>query len=239
MIEAERENELWLEVSQDKDNTARLSLIDHYSYLARICANHYYRIRTDEDVEYCDYMQNAMLGLIEAVYRYDPEKGASFTTFANYRIKGALLNGLEKATHNREQTAFLRRHQRSRVESITKDLDNTGSDAFSEMVDVTIQLALSFMIEDTGLLIVENNLGDELYDGEVVETLAIHLGYLIERLPERERLIIRSHYYHGMPFEELANVLNLSKGRVSQLHKRALTLIKEGYENSEGFDTEF
>ncbi|MES9851120.1 MAG: sigma-70 family RNA polymerase sigma factor [Candidatus Thiodiazotropha sp. L084R] len=239
MIEAEREQELWLEVSQDKDNIACLSLIDHYSYLARICANHYYRIRTNDDVEYGDYLQNAMVGLIEAVHRYNPEKGASFTTFANYRIKGALLNGLEKATQHREQTAFLRRHQRYRVESIANGLDNAGSDTFSEMVDVTIQLALSFMLEDTGLLLNESDIGDELYDREVVKTLAVHLGELIERLPERERLIIRSHYYHGMAFDELADFLDLSKGRVSQLHKRALMLIKEGYENSESLDTEF
>jgi RNA polymerase sigma factor for flagellar operon FliA len=238
-MDKEQECKLWKAARQDNDSTSRLILIEHYAYLAKVNANHHYRIRPDDTVEYRDYLQYAMLGLLEAVQRYDPEKGASFSTYANYRIKGTLLNGLEKATEQREQAAFLRRHQRARVESIVNELDHTGEDPFSEMVGITIELALSFMLEDTGILQNEKELVDELFNGEVEKALSTHLGTLVDNLPERDRLIIRSHYFHGISFEELGKLLDISKGRVSQLHKRALQQIRVAYEMSQELDKYF
>lgn len=238
-MEKEQERKLWLAVTQDKDTTARLILIEHYAYLAKVNANHYYRIRPDGTVDYEDYLQYAMVGLLEAVQRYDPDRGASFSTYANYRIKGALLNGLEKATHQREQAAFLRRHHRARVESIANERNQSGEDPFIDMVGITIELALSFMLEDTGILLNDEVVADELFNGEVKKALSTHLATLVDNLPERERLIIRSHYFHSMAFEDLANLLEISKGRVSQLHKRALQRIRLEYEMSQRLDKHF
>ncbi|MEW8024306.1 MAG: sigma-70 family RNA polymerase sigma factor [Candidatus Thiodiazotropha endolucinida] len=238
-MDKEQEHKLWLAIGQDSDSTARLMLIEHYSYLAKVNAKHYYRIRPDDTVEYGDYLQYAMVGLLEAVQRYDPDRGASFSTYANYRIKGALLNGLEKATEKREQTAFLRRHRRTRVESIVNELNHTGEDHFTDMVGLTIELALSFMLEDTGILLNEEVEADELFNSEVEKALAIHLGTLVDNLPERERLIIRSHYFHGMAFDDLANLLEISKGRISQLHKKALRKIRVDYEKNQRLDKQY
>jgi RNA polymerase sigma factor FliA len=238
-MEKEQELKLWQKVSEGKDAVARLTLIDHYAYLARINAAHYYRTRTADDIEFGDYLQFAMLGLIEAVQRYAPVKGASFATYAGYRIKGALLNGLEKFTEHREQSSFLRRYQRSRIESIADGLADDSTDRFAEMVEVTIELALSFMLEDAGFLLNDNETEDKLFVGEEQKALSIHLGELIDHLPERERLVIRNHYFHGMAFDEMARYLGISKSRVSQLHTRALQLIKVGYENAEGLDNQY
>ncbi len=238
-LEEEQERSLWRELVQDRSASARLVLIDHYSYLAKINASKCYRNRVSEDVEYGDYLQFAMLGLIEAVQRYDPDTGASFPTYANYRIKGAVLNGLEKSTEQRDQAAYLRRHQKDRIASIAQNDDRVLDDPFSRLVDVTIELALSFMLEESGMLLAENDTGDLLYQAEEIKALSAHLDILVDRLPERERCIVRYHYYHGMPFEELAKCLDISKGRVSQLHKRALQRIREGYEQEEGLDHYF
>jgi RNA polymerase sigma factor for flagellar operon FliA len=238
-MDKEQERKLWLAMGQENDDTARLLLIDHYTYLARFNANHYYRMRPDDTVEYGDYLQYAMVGLLEAVQRYDPNRGASFSTYANYRIKGALLNGVGKATELREQSAFLRRHQRSRVESIGNDLKLTDEDSFSALVDITIELALSFMLEDSGILLNEKLVADELFNGETEKALSSQLALLIDNLPERERLIIRSHYFYGMAFEDLANLLEVTKGRVSQLHKRALQKIRYDYDMSQRLDKQF
>jgi RNA polymerase sigma factor for flagellar operon FliA len=238
-MDKEQERKLWLTVGQDSNNTAYLLLIEHYAYLAKVNANHYYRIRQDDTVEYGDYLQYAMVGLLEAVQRYDPDRGASFSTYANYRIKGALLNGLEKATEQREQAAFLRRHQRARIESIVNELDHAGENLFTEIVGITIELALSFMLEDTGMLQTKEEVTDELFNGEVEKALTTHLSTLVDNLPERERLIIRSHYFHGVAFEDLAKLLEISKGRVSQLHKRALQSIRQDYEMSQRLDKQY
>ncbi|MEW8419018.1 MAG: hypothetical protein AB2669_02765 [Candidatus Thiodiazotropha endolucinida] len=96
------------------------------------------------------------------------------------------------------------------MDSLNKSLP--GEDHFTDMDGLTIELALSFMLEDTGILLNEEVEADELFNGEVEKTLAIHLGILVVNLPERERLIIRNHYFHGVAFGDLAN----------PLHKRAL-----------------
>ncbi|WP_316369606.1 sigma-70 family RNA polymerase sigma factor [Candidatus Thiodiazotropha sp. CDECU1] len=238
-MDKEQEHELWLAAGQDSDSTARLTLIEHYTYLAKVIANHYYRIRPDDTVEYKDYLQYAMLGLLEAAQRYDPGRGASFSTYANYRIKGAVLNGLEKATEQREQAAFLRRYQRTRIESITNARNQSDQDPFTEMVGITIELALSFMLEDAGILLNEEPEADELFNGEVEKALSTHLSALVDRLPERERLIIRSHYFHGIIFEDLAKFLDISKGRVSQLHKQALQRIRFDFDMGSSLDKRY
>ena len=232
------ESKLWESYRQDNSTASRLQLVDHYSYLAKVNAVHYFRLRSEDDVEFNDYLQYAMVGLLEAIQRYNPEKGASFSTFANYRIKGALLNGLEKTTEQRDQYAFLRRTQRQRVTSITKHRDHEKGDLFKEMVDVTVELALSFMLIDTGFLRNEESTADELYEGEVSEMVSNQLCYLVENLPDRERLIIRNHYYHAMSFDELARLLQVSKGRISQLHKQAIQKIRVDYENNQGINKE-
>lgn len=234
----EKERKLWRQLHTKNDDAARHALIERYSKVAQNIAGHYFRNRTDDDVEYDDYLQYAMVGLIESVDRYDPDNEASFSTYAGYRIKGALLNGLEKSTERREQSAFRRRCQRERQESITKNLSSKVSkDVFAEMVDIAIELALSYMLEDSGLIAHKESSSDNnIYKGRVLEELHLQLGGIVERLPEREKYIIQSHYYHNMGFEEMGKFLGISKGRVSQLHKRALQLIQKEYEGDTALD---
>ncbi|MBT3024387.1 MAG: hypothetical protein KUF77_13675 [Candidatus Thiodiazotropha sp. (ex Lucina aurantia)] len=122
------------------------------------------------------------------------------------------------------------------MDSLNKSLP--GEDHFTDMDGLTIELALSFMLEDTGILLNEEVEADELFNGEVEKTLAIHFGILVVNLPERERLIIRNHYFHGVAFGDLANPLKISKGRISQLHKRALQKNRR-YVMSQRLDKQF
>ncbi|MCG7979599.1 MAG: hypothetical protein N0E58_15895 [Candidatus Thiodiazotropha endolucinida] len=122
------------------------------------------------------------------------------------------------------------------MDSLNKSLP--GEDHFTDMDGLTIELALSFMLEGTGILLNEEVEADELFNGEVEKTLAIHLGILVVNLPERERLIIRNHYFHGVAFGDLANPLKISKGRISQLHKRALQKNRR-YVMSQRLDKQF
>jgi RNA polymerase sigma factor FliA len=140
---------------------------------------------------------------------------------------------------DREQTAYLRRHHRARIESIANERSQSGEDPFTEIVGITIELALSFMLEDTGILLNEDVVTDELYKGEVEKALSTYLGTLVDNLPERECLIIRSHYFHGIAFEDLAKLFEISKGRVSQLHKQALQRIRIDYEKSQHLDKHY
>ena len=97
-------------------------------------------------------------------------------------------------------------------------------------ISVTVGLAISFMLEDTGM--VSTALGDAppVHD-HPYRTLAqqqtqVRLQEAVAHLPLREQKIIRYHYFHRLNFEHIADILNLSKGRVSQLHRSALNELR-------------
>lgn len=200
--------------------------------------------RINNTVSFDDYLQYARVGLLEALDRYDPAREASFETFATYRIRGAVLNGLEKSTESAAQAAYRRRSRhRERAQSLL--LPETGdaaepekfTDPFAGMVDFAILLAMGYVLEDSGAW---NPAGADRapdpYKSLQLERVRARLNLLVDALPQRERLIVRYHYFEHMEFQAIGAILELSKGRVSQLHARALRLIREGYDTLEGFD---
>ena len=234
------EADLWSAYTRQRDSEARLALIERYVPLAKRVASQLYKRRHDDMVEFGDYMQYALVGLIEAIDRYDPDREAAFATFAMYRIRGTILNGLEKATERNEQIAYRQRLRKERIESVA---DQTGAkpsnEIFAELVDVAIGLAVGYMLEGTNMVANERNESDEKhgYNSTMLSQIKNQLCHLVDTLPARERTIIRFHYFHQVGFFELAQLLGLTKGRVSQLHKMALKQIREAYENESMLDT--
>jgi RNA polymerase sigma factor for flagellar operon FliA len=107
------------------------------------------------------------------------------------------------------------------------------------MVDLAVGLALGYMLEDTGIFRGGNAVAeDSTYKTHHMNELRNRLRHIVEVLPEREQLMIRYHYYHNVGFDQIAEMLEISKGRVSQLHKKALKLIKEamlGFRELDGY----
>jgi RNA polymerase sigma factor for flagellar operon FliA len=219
---SEEERRLWRERLRD-DGVAQASLVDRYLPFARSVAVGLYRKRIDDTVPFEDYLQYANLGLLEAIERFDVERGLAFTTYATYRIRGAVLNGLETATERHEQLAYLRRERQKRVRELA---ESEVEDPFGRMVELTINLALGFLIEDSDVAtdLEDPDSPEEL---QALDQLKRNIVAAIERLPPREKLIVQYHYFHHMAFVELAAQLGVSKGRVSQLHRRALERLRE------------
>lgn len=231
---------LWQEYCQTHRPELRARLISRYLEMTHRIAAALYRRRVTNTVPFEDYLQLGRVGLLEAIDRYDPAREASFGTFATYRIRGAILNGLEKATESAAQAADRRRARiRERTQSFELDEESregpTG-DLFAGMVDMTIMLAMGYVLEDDGRW---NPAGAESaadpYRSLHLEHVRARLHMLVDALPERERLIVRSHYFEHMEFQAIAEMLEVTKGRVSQLHARALKLVREGYEGLEEF----
>lgn len=236
----EYERNLWSLVRGKEDNAARNELIENYMPLARTIAAQLYSQRADNDVEFEDYRQFAFAGLIEAIGRYDLSSDTKFSTFAGYRIRGAILNGIQKFSERKEQAAFRARVQRERVTSLCSESETMDRRAlFEEMVDLAVGLALGYMLEDTGIVRSgDAAIEDSTYKTHHMNELRNRLRHIVEVLPEREQLMIRYHYYHHVGFDQIAEMLEISKGRVSQLHKKALKLIKEamlGFRELDGY----
>lgn len=220
---------LWSRYWGQSDVATRDLIIEHYSSLVKVVAASLYAQRPDDEVEFDEFFQYGMVGLIESVDRYEPDKGASFRTFATYRIRGAILNGLEKITERHEQRAYLGRLRKERLASITATDDKRNDiSLFEEMTEVALGLAICYMLEDTGLVQDPANAsGDQAYQAKELLFLKASLIESVDFLPERERLIIHSHYFQHSNFNDIAEMLGVTKGRVSQLHKRALLQLRE------------
>lgn len=230
-VESDDQNSesLWHQYLTRPNDALRSRLILNYSPLAKTIAASLYSRRPDNDVDFEEYLQFGMVGLIESIDRYKNDQGASFETYAKYRIRGAILNGIEKMSERREQGAFRARLRRERLDSITRR--HGGEDKtslFEEMVDIALGMAVCYMLEGTGLV---QNPADPSVDGgyhtHELSQLRERLIECVDALPERERQVIQHHYFQHISFSQLTESMGITKGRVSQIHKRALRMLRE------------
>jgi len=240
------EAQLWAQFVRRRDVATRNRLIERYLPLCRAVAGTVYAKRGGLEMEFLDYMQFATLGLIEAVQRFDPALGYTFATYATPRIRGSILNNLEALSEQYTQIALRKRIGKERIESLTEsDAPAAGGrrkkrDVLAILTDLTIGLALSHLLEGSGMLVgqsEEQSYRHEFYDNEEQRQLQETLSKLVRALPEQERRVVQYHYYHGLDFTEIAKLLELSKGRISQIHRQALQLVREAYQSVGRFDS--
>jgi RNA polymerase sigma factor FliA len=226
--EGEEERLLWRRLLSDQDTAARAALFVRHVPFAQTMARRRHRERTRGDLELADLMQQASSALLEAIDRFDPERGVPFRAYAARRIAGSMSDAITASSEHREQLSVRARAHRARIRSLAPDGPGpaTPQAALAALTDLAVGLALGFMLEDAD--IVEDDAGTDghAYRSAAWREIVDQLLDAIETLPEREHLIVREHYLRGVAFETLAGVLGLSKGRISQLHHSALLTLK-------------
>lgn len=226
---------LWELFKSQGNLDAREKLIQRYLPTTQTIAATIYANRTDTSCEFEDYLQFARVGLLEAVERFDPAREAAFETYATYRIRGSVLNGVEKLTELSTQKAQRRRLRRERLKSIRERA--ASDDPFVRMVDLTLNLAIGYLLEESGVWKPgKADRTSDPYESFELKRLCESMLLLMSVLPERERDLVRYHYFEHKEFTEIAAILNVSKGRVSQLHARALKLLQMGFNELDTFD---
>lgn len=224
----EDEIELWRSAAPQASLEGREMLFDHYWPFARsIAAKHH---RGAGDVELQDLNQLAVAGLLEAIDRFDPTRGAPFRSFARRRITGAILDGIAKMSERREQVSFRNRIRAERLRSLSAP-SSPPVDAVAAMdalADLALGLALGFLMDEAGLVSQPEaqDRRPNAYESLAWRELMMLLATAMESLPDREKLIVQRHYLDGISFDALATLLGLSKGRVSQLHRSAIERLK-------------
>ncbi|MEA4924145.1 MAG: FliA/WhiG family RNA polymerase sigma factor [Syntrophomonadaceae bacterium] len=201
-------------------------------------------VRIPESWDKDDMVGYGILGLLEAVGRFQPEKGIQFATFASKRIKGAILDALRKDSP-------LSRNCWQKVQLITEAMERisaaTGKEASiheivrevnldQAEVEQTMQsfkLLASISLEQT-LGINELRVKDTL-KGEVDKSpeemyledeQAKILSEAVSMLEERQKLVLSLYYYEELTLKEIAAALDVSVSRVSQLKTMALTALR-------------
>jgi RNA polymerase sigma factor for flagellar operon FliA len=245
------EEALWAEYGSQREGgnagiAARNRLIEFYLPLCRTIAATLYAKRGGLEVEFPDYMQFATLGLIEAVERFDPALGFVFATYATPRIRGSILNNLEPLSEQYSQIGLRKRIEAERLESLDTTEPAAGRrrrrDLLAELSELTIGLALTHLLDGSGMMQDDDGTQayrQEFYDNAEQKQLQASLARLVRALPGQERQVIRFHYYHGLEFTEIARMMELSKGRISQIHRQAILLLRDAHGSVGRVDTKF
>ena len=223
-----------------KDPAYRDQLITEYlPYVKRIVQRLAVHLPSTVDID--DLMNVGVIGLIQAVDRYDPRRDNKFMTYAIFRIKGAVLSELRArdflSRSNRRkirelESAYLRLEQKlGREADDTEVAQELGVDL--EQVYRTKQMSsISFIsLEELGvssrdekeklLSYLVNNDDDALSKTKLKE-LKEAMAQAIKQLPEKERLVVSLYYLDELTMKETGKVLGITESRVSQIHSQAI-----------------
>ena len=189
--------------------------------------------RTGMHSAYDDLWSAGALALLEAGHRYDPAKGASFATFAEHRVRGAMLDELRSMDH-------LPRRLRNRTDDIAKAKhkleEKLGREATVDEIAEEMDLEIDEVAGIAALMephlpldsVLHRVLSQDDSDAslERAETVK-RLTRAIETLPERLRMVLGLHYDEDLTYREIAKLMNVSEPRVCQLHGDALKKLRE------------
>jgi RNA polymerase sigma factor for flagellar operon FliA len=228
LLNDESIQQLWAQFRQSRAPALRDRLIECYLRLARLAAVKFFRQRPDNAVSFADYLQYARLGLVEAIDGFDPSREASFETYSSYRIRGAMLNGLARESEISAQRTFWRTRQEERVDALGPA--TIGDNDLEELADLMSVLNGPYGSDNS-----HADVADEAphANPQAAAELA-QLREAVDRLPGRERTLIRRHYFDHCEFKLIAQELTVSQGRVSQLHAQALVRIRAFLEDPTG-----
>ncbi len=217
--------------------------VEAYAYLVKRIAHHI-MARMPSSVQLDDLIQSGMIGLIEAVQKFDASKGASFETYAGIRIRGAIVDEMRRGDW---APRSVHRNNRRINEAIAEIEARTGRDArdsevaealgvsTDEYYSMTQDCASSrlFSLEETmdgsdehAETQISDPLSEEPAQAVTQDSMKQALAREIERLPEREKLVLALYYDEELNLKEIGEVLGVSESRVSQIHSQAAARLR-------------
>jgi RNA polymerase sigma factor for flagellar operon FliA len=192
--------------------------------------------RLPQEIQLDDLLQVGMIGLVHAVENYDPSQGASFNTFAGIRVKGAMLDEVRRSDWRPRSVQRKMKSVSRAIEQVEARVGRIASDTeIAEELEMTLdeyqlmsgELACSRMtsLEDSEVLVDENQADGPLSQIEK-SRLKKALSLAIQKLPEKERLMMSLYYRDELNLKEIGEVLGVSESRVSQIHGQALARLR-------------
>jgi len=240
---------LWREFKERDSGEARNRLVLAYAPLVKYVADRL-AISLPRNVDVADLISQGVIGLFDALEKFQPDRGVKFETYALARIRGAILDGLRASDWVPRTVRRRARELEQTVARIEGELGRSATDReimealgvgpreyYRWLREVRAATLTSLdevwnpeASEDSRLsfrdMISDEEPGPEQHIEE--EELRRLLAEAIDRLPERERLIIALYYYEGLTLKEIGNVLGVSESRVCQLHTKSIMRLR-GY----------
>ncbi|MCL0039824.1 FliA/WhiG family RNA polymerase sigma factor [Nitrospinaceae bacterium] len=221
----------------------REEVIKRYSPMIKYVANRI-AMRLPPHIEVDDLISVGVLGLMDAISKYDSSRGAKFKTYAEFRVRGAILDELramdwvprsirQKASNVDKvvQTLQAKLSRSPEDEEVAKEMGIT-LDQFHDTLNETKSIPI-FSLEDLGIA-KESGEQQSLLDClagkadadpqtqiRLIELKEI-IAKAIDALPEKERLMVSLYYYEELTMKEIGAVLEITESRVSQIHSKAV-----------------
>lgn len=238
---------LWARYKADGDREVRDRLILHYSPLVKYVAGRV-AVGLPQNVEQADLVSYGIFGLIDAIDKFDLDRGYKFETYAISRIKGAILDELRsidwvprsvrakaRALEGAYAKLEARLHRTPTDEELADELDVTDDQLQTTLNQISFVglVALDEMLSAGGDRGESLTLGDTIADtgeGPVgayeVEEMRQLLAEAINRMPEREKIVLTLYYYESLTLAEIGQVLGVTESRVCQIHTKAVLQLR-------------
>lgn len=237
---------MWKEYSLNPGPETKNKLVLHYLYLVKSIV---YRLMPTYRgySDYNDLISCGVVGLMDAIGKFDTNRKVKFESYAALRIRGEIIDYIRKQD-------WAPYSMRKKVKAVTgaydeleMELGRTPSDTEvadhldmdeKEVQDV-VNISYTFNLVYFEEMINQNQtLGDIVLDGEQTleedfedrETERL-LGDYIDSLPEKERLVITLYYYEELKLKDIAQLLNMSESRISQIHSKAIAKLRTKMQN--------
>ena len=207
-------------------------LVSLHLPLVKRIANHL-AVKLPAHIEIDDLIQVGLIGLLKAKEDYQADSGATFSTYATIRIRGAMMDELRARD-------WLPRSVQKNLGKVAKAVQGAEQRLGRAPMDSEVAIELGISLGDYHKLLgdvslarltpvedVESVPGDMEPDREITQSLrATALSNAIKELPEKEQLMMSLYYVDNLNLKEIGLVLEVSESRVSQIHGQAIARLK-------------
>ncbi|OZM74227.1 FliA/WhiG family RNA polymerase sigma factor [Amycolatopsis antarctica] len=236
---------MWRQFRATPQQRIRDRLVLHYSPLVKYVAG---RVGTGlpTHIDVGDLIQSGIFGLVDAIEKFEPERGLRFETYAMQRIRGAILDDLRsqdwvprvvRARAREAERALERLGARLRRTPTDSELATELDISVDDLRDLYGQLQLTSVVALEDLVAAGKDSGslvDTLPDDGAVDPVAVlvdqdnrrQLAEAIAQLAERDRVVVSLYYFESLTLAEIGKVLGVTESRVSQLHTRAVLRLR-------------
>jgi RNA polymerase sigma factor for flagellar operon FliA len=237
--------ELWKQYSKKRTDELKKRIMEQYIGVIKYVIKKLNMVAPNI-LDERDLINIGMLGLSEAIDRFDFRKGVKFETYAIPRVKGMILDELRKLDFAPRSVREKSKQIKTAIRQLESELGReVSSQEIIESLSVTTKEygEISNVINNSAMISLDKPLGGEsegnLYDiissdSEEDPSEKTHFLQMkeilidaIEKLPEKQRLIIALYYYEELTFKEIGNILNVSESRVSQIHTEVLQKLRQ------------
>jgi len=239
----------WTKLTQKAklSQNLRNQLIEEYSPLIKYIAQRMMR-RLPRHIELDELINSGVLGLMDAIEKFNPSRNIQFKTYAEVRIRGAILDGLRaqdwiprslRQKANKMASTYAQVEQKLGRPASVEDIADELEVEVGEVENILTQLECIPLMRLEEIITdpqpeAKESLSHRLLGLSGEDALSLlnlaqvkkAIGQAIDQLPPKEKMVVTLYYYEELTMKEIGKVLNITQSRVSQLHTQAILRLK-------------